>query len=180
MIYLFLADGFEETEAIGTADVLMRAGLNVKLVGVTGKNVKGSHGINIESDLKVEDISLNDSLEGVVLPGGMPGTLNLEKSEAVKEAIMYAYENGKITAAICAAPSILGHMGILKGKNATCFPGFEDELIGANVTGNSVSKDGNVITGNGPGSSLKFGKAIIETFIGKEKADKILEGMQVK
>ena len=124
MFYVFLAEGFEETEALAPVDVMRRAKLDVKTVGVTGECVTSSHGVPVKADITIDNIDLDD-VQGVVLPGGMPGTLNLEANEKVIEAVKYSCENGKIVAAICAAPSILGHLGILDGKKATCFPGFE-------------------------------------------------------
>ena len=134
MFYVFLAEGFEETEALAPVDVMRRAKLDVKTVGVTGECVTSSHGVPVKADITIDNIDLDD-VQGVVLPGGMPGTLNLEANEKVLEAVKYSCENGKIVAAICAAPSILGHLGILDGKKATCFPGFEKELKGADYTG---------------------------------------------
>ena len=130
MFYVFLAEGFEETEALAPVDVMRRAKLDVKTVGVTGECVTSSHGVPVKADITIDNIDLDD-VQGVVLPGGMPGTLNLEANEKVLETVKYSCENGKIVAAICAAPSILGHLGILDGKKTTCFPGFEKELKGA-------------------------------------------------
>ena len=123
MFYVFLAEGFEETEALAPVDVMRRAKLDVKTVGVTGECVTSSHGVPVKADITIDNIDLDD-VQGVVLTGGMPGTLNLEANEKVIEAVKYSCENGKIVAAICAAPSILGHLGILDGKKATCFPCF--------------------------------------------------------
>lgn len=120
MFYVFLAEGFEETEALAPVDVMRRAKLDVKTVGVTGECVTSSHGVPVKADITIDNIDLDD-VQGVVLPGGMPGTLNLEANEKVLEAVKYSCENGKIVAAICAAPSILGHLGILDSKKATCF-----------------------------------------------------------
>lgn len=127
--------------------------------------------------LKPEEISFNN-IDGVVLPGGMPGTVNLGKSETVTKAAVYCAENGKITAAICAAPSVLGNLGILKGKKATCFPGFEKELEGATYTAAPVEIDGNVITGKGAGCAILFGKAIVEKAVSAEAANKVCGDMQ--
>ena len=158
MFYLFLADGFEETEALAPLDMMRRAKIEVKTVGVTGEFVTGSHGVTVKADLKPEEISFNN-IDGVVLPGGMPGTINLGKSETVTKAAVYCAENGKITAAICAAPSVLGNLGILKGKKATCFPGFEKELEGATYEFNNdyreeIEKAGMIITGTSPNGML--------------------------
>ena len=175
MIFVFLEEGFEEVEALATVDVLRRAGLDVKTVGVTGATVSGSHSIPVVCDTVIDAVEPDDSIEAVVLPGGMPGTLNLEKDEKVISFIDYAYENGKYVCAICAAPSILGKKGLLEGKEAICFPGFEEYLYGAMVSEKSVCVDGKIITAKACGVALKFGKVIAEQFIGKEKADGLWE-----
>lgn len=177
MFYVFLADGFEETEAIATIDVMLRGGLDVKTVGVSGKSVTGSHKITVEADLTADEISFQE-LEGVVLPGGMPGTLNLKASKEVEKYLRYCEENNKIIGAICAAPSVLGNMGLLKGKKATCFPGYENELLGAEYTGEHTAVDGNIITAKGAGCSILFGYEIVAKAVSREKADSVLEEMQ--
>ncbi len=177
MIYVFLAEGFEEVEALATVDVLRRAGLSVKTVGVTGKTVSGSHSIGVVCDCGINELKPDESLEAVVLPGGMPGTLNLEKSEKVNEFIDYAAANNKYVCAICAAPSILGKKGLLEGREAICFPGFEACLTGAELSENSVAVDGKFITAKACGVALKFGKAIAEQFIGKTEAEKLWESL---
>lgn len=178
MIYCFLADGFEETEAIAPIDILRRSEAQVITVGVTGKTVTGSHGITLEADCHIDDIALADSLEAVILPGGMPGTLNLENSSAVEEAIDFAYSNGKLICAICAAPQILGHKGLLEGRSATCFPGFENELKGASVSSEAVVTDGRIITAKGAGAAIEFGLAIVSALKGEALAEKIRQTMQ--
>lgn len=175
MILVFLAEGFEEVEALATVDVLRRANLEVKTVGVTGATVSGSHLIPVVCDTTIDAVEPDESIEAVVLPGGMPGTLNLEKDEKVNSFIDYAYASGKYVCAICAAPSILGKKGLLEGKEAICFPGFEEYLYGATVSDKSVCVDGKIITAKACGVALKFGKVIAEQFIGKEKADKLWE-----
>ena len=177
MFYLFLAEGFEETEALACLDVMRRAKLSVQTVGVTGEFVISSHGVCVKSDVSADDIDY-DEIEGAVLPGGMPGTLNLEKDERVINCVKYCNENGKIVAAICAAPSILGHLGILSDKKATCFPGFEKELKGADCTAAHAETDGNVITGKGAGCAIEFGHAIVAKALSKQIADKVIEEMQ--
>lgn len=178
MLYLFLAEGFEEVEALATLDVLRRAGIDVKTVGVTGTVVSGSHGVPVTADLTVAEAVAGDDLQGVILPGGMPGTKNLEASETVRTLLQVSMERGLLVAAICAAPSVLGHLGYLEGKQATCFPGFEPELYGASPTGASVTEDGNIITGKGAGAAHLFGAAIAARFIGTEEARKVLSNMQ--
>lgn len=170
MIYVFLADGFEETEALAPVDLLKRAGKEVITVGVTGNVVTGSHGIQVIAD--TNEISLDDSLEMIVLPGGMPGTLNLEKSQCVQNAIDYCVLNNKFIGAICAAPSILGHKGLLKGKKAICYPGFESHLEGAVISDNSVEEDGIFITARGAGVAIDFGLKLIEKTVSLEESQK--------
>lgn len=177
MIYVFLADGFEEVEALATVDVLRRAELAVKTVGVGARTIKGAHGIAVECDCVNSEVSPDASLEAVVLPGGMPGTLNLEKDESVNAFIDYAYNNNKYICAICAAPSILGKKGILNGKEAICFPGFEEFLIGARLSESSVVTDGKVITAKACGVAIKFGVAIAKEFIGAEAAKQLWESL---
>ena len=164
MIYIFLANGFEEVEALATVDVLRRADLNVKIVGVGSDVITGAHGISTVCDATDVDLT--------------PGTLNLERSDKVNAFIDYAFENGKLLCAICAAPSILGHKGMLKGKKAVCFPGFESELEGAELSDSFVVSHGNIITAKGMGSAVKFGLAIASVFVGKAKAKKIEESLQ--
>lgn len=166
MIYVFLADGFEEIEAIIPIDLLRRANKNVVTVGVTGKVVVGSHNIPITADITLDNMQLNSALEMIVLPGGMPGTLNEEASKQVQEAITYCTEQNRYIAAICAAPSILGHRGLLKGKKAVCYPGFEQALQGAEVCKESVVVDGNIITARGAGVAIPFALSLITVLCG--------------
>lgn len=177
MIYVFLAEGFEEIEALATVDVLRRGELDVCTVGVGGKQVTGAHGITVEADILEKDVS-TDPLEAVVLPGGMPGTLNLEKSPIVQAAVRYAAENHLLVAAICAAPSILGHMGLLQEKQAICFPGFEDQLTGAHISSHPVCVDGNIITARGPGVSIEFGLTLLGRIKGEKTAKAVRMSMQ--
>ena len=156
MIYVFLANGFEECEALAPIDILRRAGFDVKTVGVNGKTAVGAHNIPVMCDITTDEITF-ENLESVILPGGMPGTINLEKDGTVQNAIDYANKNNLLIGAICAAPSILGHKGLLNGKKATCFPGFEKDLLGATVTTESVMRDGNIITAKGAGVAFDFG-----------------------
>ena len=179
MIYIFLATGFEEVEALAPADVLRRAGVEVQLVGIGGKTITGSHGISVVCDTVDSDISLNSDVQGIFLPGGMPGTLNLEKSETVNKAIDYCLENGLLISAICAAPSILGHRGILNGKNAVCFPGFERELTGAILSDKFICEDGNIMTAKGMGSAVEFGTRIAARLAGDEKAKSVHGSLQI-
>ncbi len=177
MIYAFLAQGFEETEAITVVDILRRAGKEVNTVGIGGKSVTGSHGITVAADISDKEVKLDGNLEMVFLPGGMPGTLNLEKSDTVQSALDYCIANSLYIAAICAAPSILGHKGILKGKKASCFPGFENQLEGAEVSADAVSVDGNIITSRGPATAVALGIKLAEIFTSAEKAAKLGESL---
>ena len=177
MVYVFLANGFEETEAIAPIDILRRSGADVKTVGIGSAFITSSHGVTVKADLEEHELT-TDGLEAIMLPGGMPGTLNLEASETVQKFIDYSAENGLLICAICAAPSILGHKGLLEGKNATCFPKFEKELIGANATGLPAVADGNIITGKGAGAAIEFGLKISEVLCGAETAKKVRESMQ--
>lgn len=162
MIYVFLANGFEEIEALAPVDLLRRSGKDVKLVGVGGNVITGSHGIAVQTDMTASEIVLGGELEMIVLPGGMPGTLNLEKSEIVQTAIDFCAERGIYIAAICAAPSILGHKGLLNGKTAIAYPGFETQLEGASISTSSVVQDGNIITAQGAGAAISFGLKLVE------------------
>ena len=177
MFYVFLADGFEETEAIATLDIMRRAKLDVLTVGVTGGMVTSSHKVTVKADITPDEIDF-DNIEGIVLPGGVPGTPNLEKADCVINTVKYCYENDKYIAAICAAPSILGHLGMLKGRNATCFPEYETELEGANYTAAHTETDGKVITAKGAGCAVEFGHAIVSAVLSKETADSVIEAMQ--
>ncbi|MFU0833601.1 MAG: DJ-1/PfpI family protein [Oscillospiraceae bacterium] len=177
MIYLFLAQGFEEVEAITPLDLLRRAGAQIKTVGIGGRQITGSHGIEITTDLDEKQIDLQD-IEMIILPGGMPGTKNLEQSQAVRNSIDYCVENGKKVAAICAAPSILGHMGVLSGHCAVCYPGYEQELKGAEVKTDPVCVSGNIITARGAGVALPFGLKLVEILFGKQKSDEMKEKVQ--
>ncbi len=178
MICIFIAQGFEETEGLTTVDILRRAKLQVKTIGVGSKIITGSHGISVICDSEIKDVEPNDDVEAVVLPGGMPGTLNLEKSKKVQAFINYAYSNQKLICAICAAPIILGHKGLLKGHEAICFPGYESDLIGATISRKYVCKDGIFITSKGMGSSIEFGLEIAKQFIGEIAVINIRESLQ--
>ena len=179
MIYVFLANGFEEIEALAVVDVLRRAELDVLTVGVGEDLVIGSHQIPVAADISEKGLVLNDKVDAIVLPGGMPGTLNLEKSPVVQKAIDWAVENDKLICAICAAPSILGHKNLLDGKNVTCFPGFEEELFGATISKDFVVRDGNIITAKGMGSAIEFGLQIAEILTIPLEVKKIRASLQI-
>lgn len=178
MVYIFLAEGFEEIEAIATVDILRRAEINIKTVGVSGKVITGAHGIPVVCDVIDQEISPDNKLKGIILPGGMPGTVNLEKSETVQQFIDYAAQNKLSIGAICAAPSILGKKGILKGKRAVCYEGFEDQLAGAEVLSDPVCVDENIITANGPGAVFKFGLALTRSLKDDQTADSVEAAMK--
>ncbi len=178
MVYVFLAEGFEEVEALTPIDYLRRAGIKTVTVGVTGKTVIGAHNIPIISDILADEIKLTDDLDGVVLPGGSLGTRNLEKSPEVQSAIDFCVKNNKLLAAICAAPSVLGHKNLLNGREAICFPGFESELYGAKISEKYAVTDGNVITAKGAGSASEFAFEIITYLISREKANEIKSTIQ--
>lgn len=176
MIAVFLADGFEEIEALTVVDILRRAGLKVQTVGVGSDVISGAHGVPVVVDIR-EDVVDKANLDAVVLPGGMPGTLNLEKSVAVQAAIRSAMNNNAVVAAICAAPSILDHAGYLVGKKYTCYPGFESAVDGEKLD-QPVVTDGNLTTGCGPGAAVDFALELVRVLVSQDKADEIAGGMQ--
>lgn len=178
MIYVLLADGFEEIEALATVDFLRRAELPVTMAGVNGLEAIGSHSITVACDCLAEEIENIGKDDTVVLPGGMPGTLNLERSQTVQNLIDEANDEGRLLCAICAAPSILGHKGLLGGKEAICFPGFESELYGAEISRSKVCRDGKIITAAGAGVAIDFGMEIAAEYIGRDAAAKIKESLQ--
>lgn len=179
MVYVFLADGFEIIEAFAPVDMLTRAKIDVKTVGVTGMTVTSSCGVQVVTDMSADDFDFYD-VEAIVLPGGMPGTLNLENSEIVQSAITNANNVGVPVCAICAAPSILGHKGIMNGKEGVCFPGFEDELEGCILSNEYVVTDGNIITAKGAGVSVDFGLEIVKKLRGEELAESIKQQIQAR
>lgn len=180
MIYVFLANGFEETEAIAPIDMLRRAGEELKTVGVTGKTVTSSHGITVTADITSDEISLDSELKMIVLPGGMPGTNNLEASPVVQSAIDYCAAEGRYIGAICAAPKIIGAKGLLRGRKAVCFPGFESFLEGAEVQTDIVVRDGEYITAKGAGAAVAFGLKLVEVLHGPELSQKLEAQIQCR
>ena len=174
-IAVFFAEGFEEIEALTVVDLCRRAGVDTCMVSVTGqRKVTGSHKIGVEMDAQFEEVDFA-GLDMIVLPGGMPGTKNLEAHGALMAQVDAFYEAGKGVAAICAAPSILGHRGILKGRKACSYPGFEKDLEGAEVIYDSVAVSDHVITSRGMGCAIDFSLAIISHLCGKEVAEKMAE-----
>lgn len=179
-IAIFFAEGFEEIEALTVVDLCRRAGITADMVSVTHSlHVTGSHGISVVMDKMLVEVDF-DELDMLVLPGGMPGTLNLKKVPALMEQVKAFAESGKYIAAICAAPSVFGSLGLLKGKNACCYPGFEEELVGANVSLASYEVDNNIITSRGMGCAIDFSLAIISALVGTEKAEEISTGIIYK
>lgn len=173
MVALLLADGFEEIEALTPVDILRRAGIEVVTYSVNGDLcVCGTHNIMVDADDVIENIHY-EKIDCVILPGGMPGADNLENSHEVQELLDYASKNDILMCAICAAPKVFGKFGYLKGKKATCFPGFEDRLVGATTTGNNVETDGKIITSKGMGTAMDFSLAILECMKDKKTADKM-------
>lgn len=174
---IFLANGFEEIEGLTVVDILRRAGIDITMVSITGTTaVEGSHGIKLEADDTIENFDF-DGVDMIILPGGMPGTKNLDACAPLKAKIEEFNNAGKMLAAICAAPTVYGKMGLLKGKKACCYPGCEGDLIGANVSTDMVSKDGNFITSRGMGTAIPFALAILEHFKGKEAADQMAKAI---
>lgn len=170
---MLFATGFEEVEALMTVDILRRGGVEVKLASITeDMTVCGSHGIQVGMDTTLAQTELN-GMDAILLPGGMPGTLNLGKDEAVCRAVKQMYEAGKIVGAICAAPSVLGACGILEGRRATCYPGFEDKLTGAEFVDEMAVVDGNVVTSRGLGTSMEFGFTLLSLLGSQEKSEEI-------
>ncbi len=172
MILVLLADGFEEIEALTPVDMLRRGGLDVKTVGMNGKIVCGSHKIPVICDLTPEEVK-KEEVSLVIFPGGMPGSLNLDAHPFTNEIIDAVQASGGRLAAICAAPLVLGRRGLLQGKKATCYPGFENELKGALACTDKVVTDGNITTSRGMGTALEFAKELIALLLGKDKADEL-------
>lgn len=170
---IFMADGCEEIEGLTVVDLVRRAGNEIEMISVSGeKNVTGSHKIAFQTDVSKADADFA-SYDGIVLPGGMPGTTHLMEDETVNRVIKEFAQDGKLVAAICAAPSVLGNAGLLEGKTATCYPGVEGKLTGANFVTNSVAKDGNIITSRGLGTAIDFAAEIVAYLNGKIVADKL-------
>lgn len=178
-IAVHLAEGFEEIEAISIVDVLRRAGLDVVTVSVTEKTVvTGAHKISVTADQLFEAVDYQ-LVDMIVLPGGMPGSKNLNNHAGLKKQIMEFSKKGKWLGAICAAPLVFGQLGILKNKKATCFPGFENYLEGAEITGAHTEVDGKIITGKGAGVAIRFALKIVEMFKGADFAKELAEKMIV-
>ena len=180
MVYMLLGTGFEETEAIAPLDLLRRAGVEIQTVGVTGKVVYGSHNIGIEADITIDQMDLT-ALEMIILPGGLGGVASARASKEALEALRFAWENGKYVAAICAGPTVLADLGITDGKNATCFPGCEEQMGSAIMADNAAAvTDGKLITGTSAGCAIPFGLALITALKGKDEADRIAKQIVIR
>lgn len=176
-IAVFFATGYEEIEALTVVDLCRRAGIEVDMVSVTGQQaVTGSHGITVKMDVLLADVNFEE-LDMIVLPGGMPGTKNLEACEVLMEQVDAFYESGKPISAICAAPSIFGHRGHLQGRRACAYPGFESHLAGAQVSANPVEVSDHVTTSRGLGTAIPFALAIVERFCGSDKAEELAKSI---
>ena len=179
-VCIFLAEGFEEIEGLTVVDLLRRAEIEVLMASISDQiNVTGAHGICVKADILAKEVNYED-MDMVVLPGGMPGTLNLGDSPVVCQQAAAFAKAGKLVGAICAAPSILGKLGLLDGKEAVCYPGFEEKLEGARVSFEPVIADENIITSRGLGTAIDFAAVIIEKLIRKEKALEILDSIIYK
>jgi 4-methyl-5(b-hydroxyethyl)-thiazole monophosphate biosynthesis len=179
-VNIYFAEGFEEIEAITIVDVLRRADVDAKMISISGKKeVKGAHGIEVTADELFENAD-NTGADMLVLPGGMPGTRYLGEHEGLKEVILDFAKNNKYIAAICAAPSVLGKLGLLDKKKAVCYPGFEDTLKGAVIGADIISQEENFITSKGPGTAIYFALRLVELLVGKEAALELREGMIVQ
>lgn len=176
-IGIFMADGCEEIEGLTVVDIARRAGLEIDMISVTGTDeVKGSHGIVFRADT-TEEAADYSRYDGIVLPGGMPGTVNLGENGTVNRVIREFAESGKLVAAICAAPSVLGQAGILEGKKAACHPGFEEKLLGADCQELPVVVDGNIITSRGMGTAIPFALEIVRCFMDDAAVEKVKTGL---
>lgn len=176
-IGVFFADGCEEIEGLTVVDVMRRANQEVVMISIMGqKKVTGSHKIAFDTDALFEEVDFSE-LDGVVLPGGIPGTPNLQAHEGVISVVQEFAKDGKLVAAICAAPGVLGHAGVLQGKNATCHPGHEEFLTGATCLTDTVVVDGNIITSRGMGTAIDFSLALVKYFVDEEAVLKVRKGL---
>ena len=180
MIYVHLAEGFEEVEALTVVDVLRRAEADVKTVSVTGSRmVTGTHGISVEADLLFEDADY-DKCEMIVLPGGLGGVESILGCQAALDAVKRAWDGGKYVAAICAGPTVLAKLGITAGRRATCYPGCETQMPGTEYTPVQAQQDGKLITGQAPGASFAFGLKLLAALRGEQTAADVAEGMVIR
>lgn len=174
---IFMADGCEEIEGLTVVDLVRRAGIEIEMISVSGeKTVTGSHKINFQTDVSKADADYA-SYDGIVLPGGMPGTTHLMEDDTVNRVIKEFATSGKLVAAICAAPSVLGNAGLLEGKKATCYPGVESKLTGADFVTDPVAKDGNIITSRGLGTAIEFAAEIVAYLLDESAAKSLKESV---
>jgi len=177
-VYVFLADGFEDIEALAPIDILRRGGLQVVTVGLNeSQMVDSAHGVTMLTNVFIYDVDDFDDADLLVLPGGMPGASNLRDNEFLCDLLVKHVKAGKRVGAICAAPFILGQLGLLKGRHATCYPGFERHFKGAEYTGELVTTDGNITTGKGPGAAMAFGYELLSFFAPASKVKELKAGM---
>ena len=176
-VYVFTAQGLEEIECLTQVDLLRRAGIETVTCAVGGsRTIEGAHQITFEADTRIEDVDLKDA-DALILPGGMPGTLNLIEDQTLAAALKAACGTGTLICAICAAPRVLGGLGLLRGQTATCYPGCEEFLTGAVTTENEVEVSGQFITSRGVGTAIAFALKIIELLLGREKSEEIRESI---
>lgn len=176
-VYEFLANGFEDIEALAPVDILRRGGLEVKTVSISGsKIVESAHGVKVEADLLFDEANFDDA-DLLLIPGGMPGAKNIDEHEGVRKAVESQACSGKLVGAICAGPMVLGHLGLLRGRKATCYPGFETELDGAIYTSEPYTVDGNIITGKGPGATFEYAYALLTLMKGERVVEALKKSM---
>lgn len=181
MVYVFLAEGFEEIEALCPIDLMRRAGIEVTTVSVSGdKQVLGSHNISVEADILMDQLRIDELPELIMLPGGMPGAVNLSEDRRLCELLRSSAASGGRIAAICAAPFILGQLGLLKDREATCYPGYEESLTGARISEKGVVRDGNIITATGMGVAFEFGLELVRALREFEAAEKIADSIRFR
>ena len=180
MVYVLLGRGFEETEAIAPVDLLRRAGVEVRTVGIGGKTIEGGHGIPVVADITLEEMALED-MEMIVLPGGLGGVASIQASPEALKAVSFAWENGRYVAAICAGPTVLASLGITDGVNTTCYPGCEAQMGQANcISGVPCVTSGRVITGTSAGCAVPFGLALIAALKGPDEASRIAQQIVIR
>jgi 4-methyl-5(b-hydroxyethyl)-thiazole monophosphate biosynthesis len=178
-VYMFMADGFEDVEALIPVDVLRRGGVDVQTVSIMGSFwVESAHGVTLQADMMFDEVDFKDA-DLLMLPGGMPGASNLYAHRGVREAVKDQAAKGKMIAAICAAPAVvLGQLGLLKGKKATCYPGMQEGLDGATYTADLVTVDGNITTGEGPAAAFPYAYSLLSQLTDQATADQVAEGMR--
>ncbi len=179
MVYMLLGTGFEETEAVTPLDLLRRAGVEVLTVGINGKTVFGGHNIGVQADISLDEVDPT-KLDMVILPGGLGGVASIRASKPAMDLISFAWKNNKFVAAICAGPTVLADLGITEGKKATCYPGCETGMAGAEILPQAAVRDGNLITGTSAGCAVPFGLALIEALKGENAARTVAEQIVIR